>query len=740
MKTTETPPRNHSHKFPLKRCISVKEMASETAIWDVMKKMGMLKQRAPKSFNTYRNRQREMIFNKAVITPREIRRMKLPAQKYILLELMEDGYEYAAIQLKLLMNEHDKLREPIPEEQIKDKALKDMTKSVIFLGEILKQANIYKDGRNTEAEYSLYFHTARHYETKNDPYWAWLADSFYKYAIRSVKSFESDGGYSKAFINYMYGRFLMTKGNAPHATKRLQIAFELSRGKPWGAMWETNIALEKINEYSSYLLHISQLLTANEIHKNKPEKALQLTKDAVRHARRGDWHPDLEEAMMELALQYTRNKKHNEAISVLVQLNEMIDPSENRDMFISIQVLLALCYKRGRKKEEALKQLLYLAELGREWDIPNLVAFGHKNIAQYLIEKNKVVSARKYLTSCILLYKKQQNYKELLESVYLHGSCKAQQHLKEYIELMIESDTPESPGYKKILDFLSFGKPFWEEKTLERYVVTKTIAPLISKKEVLTASDKIYLLMKAKFGEKFADYAMEEITEYGRKPLLGDKTNYVLDDPTENQYFETREEAEAYKVYLEDKYKEKNLRLNKLYGDNINFQIEKRQVEDESEENEYIKSLYDIDPIIPYEKDSPMYKQTLQIVKDYLHPPSLTAHKKPVILNVTDPKILIRLLNTIVDSRNVLFKFDGPIDFDAILAEVIKQRSEQRKFVESLPDLLHKRYSTEMPINADARKECHICPEENEQIEDQFDRHIEKNRDILFNRNFYATM
>lgn len=75
--------------------------------------------------------------------------------------------------------------------------------------------------------------------------------------------------------------------NAPHATKRLQAAFELSRGKPWGAMWATNISFEKINEYSSYLLHIAQLLTADQIHKRYPDKALNLTIEAVRHARRG---------------------------------------------------------------------------------------------------------------------------------------------------------------------------------------------------------------------------------------------------------------------------------------------------------------------------------------------------------------------------------------------------------------------------------------------------------------------
>ncbi|CAH1397320.1 unnamed protein product [Nezara viridula] len=722
-----------------KKPASIRVMISETAIWDALRDMGVLRQRAPKSYTSYRNKQREIIFNQPELTNREIRRMKMKPKKYVLFELLEEGYRYAAHHLKKLMDEHDRLREPIPPEQIKDKPLKNMKKTVIFLGEILKQANIYKEEHNNEGEFSIYFYTAKYYEDKNNPYWTWLADSFYKNALKTAKSFDLDGGYSKAFINYMYGRFLLKQGNAPQAAKRLQIAFELSIGKPWGAMWATNITFEKINEYSSYLLHIAQLLTADKIYKRYPERALRLTIEAVRHARRGDWHPDLEEAMLELAIHYTRNRKHSEAINTLVQLSEKVDPTEDRNMFISIQVLLALCYKRGRKKGETLKQLFFLVELGRKWKLPNLVAFGHKNIAQYLMEKNRIVSARKYLTSCILLFKKQQRYKDLVESVYLLGSCKAEQHIKEYIELMIDSDTPDTPGYKKILDFLSYGKPFWKEKTLKRYIVTKTIEPLISQKEVLTASDKIYLLLKDKFGEQFADYAMEEITEYGRKPLSDDKFNYILEDPTEIQYFETRKEAEAYKAYLVDKYRGKNLRLNRLRGENINFQIGKREIEDESEEKEYIKTLNDIDPIIPYEKDSPMYKQALTIIKDYLTPPSFAETKKPVILNVTDPKILIRLMNTIVDSSNVLFKFDGPINYEAILAEVIKQRSEQRKFVESLPELLHKRYSTEIPVTVDQRRECTIFPEE-AFTEYDSDRHIEKNRDILYNSNFYATM
>lgn len=73
--------------------------------------------------------------------------MKMPPKKYVVSELMEDGYDYAAYELRKIMNEHDLMREPIPSEQIKDKPIKNMKKSIIFLGEILRQANIYRNER-----------------------------------------------------------------------------------------------------------------------------------------------------------------------------------------------------------------------------------------------------------------------------------------------------------------------------------------------------------------------------------------------------------------------------------------------------------------------------------------------------------------------------------------------------------------------------------------------------------------
>lgn len=262
------------------------------------------------------------------------------------------------------------------------------------------------------------------------------------------------------------------------------------------------------------------------------------------------------------------------------------------------------------------------------------------------------------------------------------------EHAKEYVELLMSACNQNSESYFKLLQFLSHGVPFWEQKHEKRYVVVTKKRKLLSKKANLSAIDKLYLLLKKKFGKKFATHAVEEVQKFGKSNKF-EETIDLLDDPTEKKYHKTWEEAKACKYYLTKKYMHLNKYMKSKFKSCIKFEIEERNVESEETEEKFLKNMHCIDPIIPYEKNSLMYKQAVKSINEYLNPQPKCDDK--VYIEYTNPRVAIRLLNTIVNLDKVVFYSDDPIRIEEIAEEMVNIREKHTNLMEGFKDKLRMR-------------------------------------------------
>ncbi|XP_076686870.1 uncharacterized protein LOC143378782 [Andrena cerasifolii] len=399
------------------------------------------------------------------ISPKEVRRFKIPFHQAILLELQEEQHEEAARYMKELLEIDDTMNEQQPGTVTwKKMYLKDQREFVLRLKDGLVASEKARRKGDYVARATSLLDTAVFFQSRTYEWW-WVAEHLYQAALSAAEYIEGDNGYTITLIRYLYGRFLFRQLQNPReAVDYLNEAREAAKTKPWNASRKLGEKQASVFVESNTLLYQALLVLARRERPRNPDFALKACIEALERATDAEYNEYVIEALREVGKSYVAVKDIKRALHSFSKMLAIAKRMPDVEGVCNAHMELAFAYKQVDDNLYAEKHLRMLRENAEEFGLAEKLADAHYYTGEHHLSQGNLSLSTAHLESALCLYNRLGSSREADRARSIAGISKGQEVIEGYFSLIFRCGELDRDATLKLCEWKSRRASFWADR------------------------------------------------------------------------------------------------------------------------------------------------------------------------------------------------------------------------------------------------------------------------------------
>ncbi|XP_011304722.1 uncharacterized protein [Fopius arisanus] len=352
------------------------------------------------------------------LTSTGVRRYRLPYHESILLELNEAGFFEAKDYLKRLYEHDNELEIPKIKKLKEQRHLIEKIQYGLVNAELAKRRNEKIEQAMQMLKIALFFQSLM-------PEWFWIADEFFKSALKISSEIVEDGGEILNIIKYIYGNFLFHGMRDPmSAFTLLDEARKGSQGKPWDAYKILKNQPRYLFRDINLVLNEVLIALAQQSRKTHRKFAVEIVTRAIERAIDSGSQEHLARSLYEAGVTYMSAGNIDEALDKFLEYLARVERISDPNGLCEAHKQLAAVYQVLEDSARVKWHLILFKQHAEQSGLVARLAEAHYYLGKFELEEGRPSSATPHLTFAFESYKNLEMINEMDKARFLAGMSK----------------------------------------------------------------------------------------------------------------------------------------------------------------------------------------------------------------------------------------------------------------------------------------------------------------------------